>query len=41
LGELRVDLLVRRNDEISIEQIRAFKPERILVSPGPCLPRTA
>jgi anthranilate synthase/aminodeoxychorismate synthase-like glutamine amidotransferase len=39
LGELGVDLQVRRNDEVSIEQIRALKPERILVSPGPCSPR--
>ncbi len=39
LGELGVDLQVRRNDEISVEQIRALKPERILVSPGPCSPR--
>ena len=39
LGELGVDLQVKRNDEISIEQIRALKPERILVSPGPCSPR--
>ena len=41
LGELGVDLQVRRNDEISIDQIRALKPERILVSPGPCSPREA
>ena len=41
LGELGADLQVRRNDEISIEQIRALKPERILVSPGPCSPREA
>jgi anthranilate synthase/aminodeoxychorismate synthase-like glutamine amidotransferase len=39
LGELGADLQVRRNDEISIGQIRALKPERILVSPGPCSPR--
>ena len=39
LGELGADLQVKRNDEISIEQIRALKPERILVSPGPCSPR--
>ncbi|MEI9960718.1 MAG: hypothetical protein WDM76_06195 [Limisphaerales bacterium] len=39
LGELGVDVLVKRNDEISIEEIRALKPERILVSPGPCSPR--
>jgi anthranilate synthase/aminodeoxychorismate synthase-like glutamine amidotransferase len=41
LGELGVDLQVHRNDEISIEQIRALQPERILVSPGPCSPREA
>jgi len=41
LGELGVDLQVKRNDEISIEQIRALQPERILVSPGPCSPREA
>jgi anthranilate synthase/aminodeoxychorismate synthase-like glutamine amidotransferase len=41
LGELGADLQVRRNDEVSIEQIRALKPERILVSPGPCSPREA
>jgi len=41
LGELGVDLQVRRNDEISLDQIRALSPERILVSPGPCSPREA
>jgi len=41
LGELGADLQVRRNDEISLEQIRALQPERILVSPGPCSPREA
>jgi len=41
LGELGVDLQVRRNDEVTIEQIRALKPERILVSPGPCSPKEA
>ena len=39
LGELRVDLQVHRNDQISLEQIRALNPERILISPGPCSPR--
>jgi len=39
LGELNVEMQVHRNDQISIEQIRALKPERILVSPGPCSPR--
>ena len=41
LGELGVDLQVRRNDEISLDQIRTLKPERILISPGPCSPREA
>ena len=41
LGELGVDLQVRRNDEITLDEIRALKPERILVSPGPCSPREA
>ena len=39
LGELGAETLVKRNDEISIDEIRALKPERILVSPGPCSPR--
>ncbi len=39
LGELKVDLQVRRNDDITIEAIRDLNPERILVSPGPCSPR--
>jgi anthranilate synthase/aminodeoxychorismate synthase-like glutamine amidotransferase len=39
LGELGADLQVRRNDEITLDAIRALKPERILVSPGPCSPR--
>jgi anthranilate synthase/aminodeoxychorismate synthase-like glutamine amidotransferase len=39
LGELGADLQVKRNNEISIEEIRKLKPERILVSPGPCSPR--
>ena len=38
LGELQVELQVHRNDQITVEQARALKPERILVSPGPCSP---
>jgi anthranilate synthase/aminodeoxychorismate synthase-like glutamine amidotransferase len=39
LGELGVDMVVKRNDEISLDEIHALNPERILVSPGPCSPR--
>jgi anthranilate synthase component 2/para-aminobenzoate synthetase component 2 len=39
LGEMGVDLEVRRNDQISLGQISELKPERILISPGPCSPR--
>ena len=41
LGELKADVLVHRNDEVTLEQIEADNPERILVSPGPCTPREA
>ena len=41
LGELKADVLVHRNDEVTLEQIEADKPERILVSPGPRTPREA
>jgi len=39
LGELKVALEVKRNDQITLDQIRDLKPERILISPGPCSPR--
>ncbi|HVR35377.1 MAG TPA: aminodeoxychorismate/anthranilate synthase component II [Methylomirabilota bacterium] len=39
LGEMRVDLEVHRNDQITLDRIRELKPERILISPGPCSPR--
>ena len=41
LGEMGVDLEVHRNDQISVDRIRELRPERILVSPGPCSPREA
>jgi anthranilate synthase/aminodeoxychorismate synthase-like glutamine amidotransferase len=40
-GELDVDLVVKRNDEISIEQIKNLNPERICISPGPGRPENA
>ena len=39
LGELGVEMKIFRNDEIELGQIRRLKPERILISPGPCSPR--
>ena len=39
LGEMHVDMQVHRNDRISLDQIRELKPDRILISPGPCSPR--
>ncbi len=39
LGEMQVQMQVHRNDQVSLEQIRALRPERILISPGPCSPR--
>jgi anthranilate synthase/aminodeoxychorismate synthase-like glutamine amidotransferase len=40
-GELGCKLLVKRNDEISLDEIAALAPERICISPGPCTPREA
>src|SRR3954449_3841716 len=39
LGELNAEMQIYRNDEITLDQARALKPERILVSPGPCSPK--
>jgi anthranilate synthase component II len=41
LGELGADLMVRRNDELTVEEVRAMAPERIVISPGPCTPAEA
>ena len=41
LGELGCTLEVHRNDKISVEQIARKKPERIVISPGPCTPHEA
>ena len=41
LGELGAEVVVRRNDEVTPEEVEAMKPERILLSPGPCTPREA
>ncbi|MBU2965043.1 aminodeoxychorismate/anthranilate synthase component II [Amphritea sp. 2_MG-2023] len=41
LGELGADVQVYRNDEITIEQIEALKPDQLVISPGPCTPNEA
>jgi anthranilate synthase component II len=41
LGELGEDVRVFRNDEITLEEVEQLKPERIVVSPGPCTPNEA
>ena len=41
LGELGAEVEVRRNDEVTVEEIEAMRPERIVVSPGPCTPQDA
>lgn len=40
-GELGAEVLVKRNDEITIPEIEALAPEKICVSPGPCTPTEA
>ncbi len=41
LGELQAEVRVIRNDELSVEEIRALQPERVVISPGPCTPAEA
>ncbi|MEX0604653.1 MAG: aminodeoxychorismate/anthranilate synthase component II [Marinobacter sp.] len=41
LAELGADVQVYRNDEISVADIEALKPERLVISPGPCTPNEA
>jgi anthranilate synthase/aminodeoxychorismate synthase-like glutamine amidotransferase len=41
LGELGAEVAVRRNDQVTIEQVEAMNPERIVISPGPCTPTEA
>lgn len=40
-GELGCELVVKRNDEISLDEITALAPKQICISPGPCTPREA
>ncbi len=40
-GELGAEMVIKRNDEITLDEIRAIQPERIVISPGPCTPNEA
>ena len=41
LGELGADVVVRRNDEITVDEIEGLAPTHIMISPGPCTPNEA
>ena len=41
LAELKADVAVYRNDEITLAEIAALAPEKIVISPGPCTPNEA
>ncbi|XZF75944.1 aminodeoxychorismate/anthranilate synthase component II [Bacillus sp. AL-1R] len=41
LGELGEELIVKRNDEITLEEIEALAPSYLMISPGPCTPNEA
>lgn len=41
LGELGEELVVKRNDEITIEEIKKMSPDFLMISPGPCTPNEA
>jgi anthranilate synthase/aminodeoxychorismate synthase-like glutamine amidotransferase len=40
-GEMGADMVIRRNDQITLEEIRKLKPSHICISPGPCTPKEA
>jgi anthranilate/para-aminobenzoate synthase component II len=39
LGELGAEVEVRRNDRVTVADVEAMQPERIVISPGPCTPQ--
>jgi len=41
IGELGEEVVVRRNDQVTVAEIEALRPARILLSPGPCTPQEA
>jgi anthranilate synthase component 2 len=41
MGEQGAEMVIRRNDELSVDEVEALGPARILLSPGPCTPQEA
>ena len=41
IGELEYEVVVKRNDEITCEEVKKLNPEKIVISPGPCTPLEA
>ncbi len=41
MGELGAEMTIRRNDQLTLAEIEALNPERIVLSPGPCTPQEA
>ena len=40
-GQMGQNVKIRRNDQITLDEIEEFRPERIIISPGPCTPKEA
>src|SRR5450432_754840 len=41
MGEFGAEMVIRRNDALTVEEVAALNPERIVLSPGPCTPQEA
>jgi anthranilate synthase/aminodeoxychorismate synthase-like glutamine amidotransferase len=41
MGEAGVEVVVRRNDQITPQEVKTMRPERVVISPGPCTPQDA
>src|SRR5271168_945972 len=41
MGELGAEMVIRRNDELTVDEVEALAPERLVLSPGPCTPQDA
>ena len=41
VGELGEEVEVRRNDQVTVKEVEAMRPEKIVISPGPCTPQEA